>query len=449
MEPDLSKTLPADVRSLGERLAAAGHRAWLVGGCVRDAALGQSPRDWDLLTSAGKADLKQLFPRVLRVNERFLTLLVGAGPDSPLRQVSLLEGRTLEADLARRDFTVNAMAVPLPAAKGLVDPFGGLADLNTRRLRAVLDAGARFQEDPLRPLRAVRFEVELSLAPDPATLAAMKRHGPAVGAAAAERIREEILRILAAPVPSRAIERMRETGMLGVLLPEVAAMPGVTQNRYHQLDVYDHSLAALDFMAEDASADPVLRLAALLHDAGKPVTRTLRKGEPSFIGHEKIGARMAEERARALRLPEADVTRQRDLVRHHLVRYTPRWSDRAVRRFVRRVGALLLDDLLRLYAADARAKDPPALRDVPVPPEVAALRGRIGALGAEGMAVRVHDLAITGEDVMRALGIAPGPEVGRVLEALIERVIADPSLNSRERLLEELRALRESGSTIT
>jgi len=429
------------VRAIGERLAGAGHRAWLVGGCVRDALRGRAPRDWDILTSAGESDLERLFPRVRRVNERFVTVLVGVAPGAPVRQVSLLEGRTLEADLARRDFTVNAMAAPLPGARGLVDPQGGHADLEARVLRAVLDPDARFTDDPLRPLRAVRFEVELDLAPEPATLAAMNRHGPGVRTAAVERIREEILRTLAAPAPSRAIERMRETGMLGVLLPEVAAMSGVTQNRHHRLDVYDHSLAALDFMAEDPASDPVLRLATLLHDAGKPVTRTVRKGEPSFIGHEQVGARMAEARARALRLPEAESARVRDLVLHHLVRYTPRWSDRAVRRFVRRVSTARLEDLLRLCAADTRAKDPAACRDVPVPPEVAALRERIDRLSAQGMAVRIRDLAITGEDVIQALGVAPGPEVGRLLEALLERVIADPSLNRRDRLLEEARAM--------
>ncbi len=432
------------MRAIGERLVAAGHRAWLVGGCVRDALLGRAPRDWDVLTSAREADLGRLFPRVRRVSERFVTLLVGATPGAPVRQVSLLEDRTFEADLARRDFTVNAMAVPLPEGRGLMDLHGGRTDLGARVLRAVLDPDARFTEDPLRPLRAVRLEAELDLRPNDATIEAMKRHGPAVGAAAAERIREEILRILAAPAPSRAIERMRGTGMLGALFPEVSAMQGVAQNRHHRLDVYDHSLAALDFMAQDPAADPVLRLAALIHDAGKPSTRTIRKGEASFIGHETVGARMAEARGRALRLPEVEVNRLDDLVRHHLVRYTPRWSDGGVRRFVRRVGAGRLDDLLRLYAADARAKDPPAFRDVAMPPEVAALRERIDRLSAEGMAVRVRDLAITGEEVIHALGIAPGPEVGRALEALLERVIADPSLNRRERLLEELRVMREA-----
>jgi putative nucleotidyltransferase with HDIG domain len=242
---------------------------------------------------------------------------------------------------------------------------------------------------------------------------------------------------------------MRGIGMLGVLLPEVEGMRGVTQNRHHRLDVYDHSLAALDFMAEDPADDPVLRLAALLHDAGKPAARTIRKGEPSFIGHEVIGARMVEACARRLRLPEADVGRLCHLVRHHLVRYTPRWSDRAVRRFVRRVGPARLEDLLRLCTADARAKDPGTHRDVPVPPEVAALRARIDELSAGGMAVRVRDLAITGEDVIGILGISPGPEVGRVLEALLERVITDPSLNRRDPLLKTLRAMRERGETRT
>jgi tRNA nucleotidyltransferase (CCA-adding enzyme) len=361
--------------------------------------------------------------------------------------VSLLRGESIEEDLLRRDFTVNAMAVAFPpgSPEGLIDPHGGRQDLGAGVLRAVEDPDARFAEDPLRPLRAVRFEVELDLTPEAATLAAMRRAGPAVARAAPERVRDELLRTLAGRAPSRGSERMRETGMLAALLPEIAAMVDVTQNRFHRLDVYRHTLAALDFVSESAEADPLLRLAVLLHDVGKPLTRHPRRGEPTFIGHERVGACLAEARAQALRLPKEAVERVRDLVRHHLIHYTDRWSDRAVRRFLRRVGLPRVPDLLRLYAADLRAKDPESDTGAAVPGEVGALAVRIEAVRSAGAALRVDDLAISGNDVMDALGIPPGPGVGQALAALLDRVTADPSLNRRERLLALLRGVEDPG----
>jgi tRNA nucleotidyltransferase (CCA-adding enzyme) len=443
----LPETSPADVKAIGRELREAGHAAFLVGGCVRDFLAGRGPRDWDIMTSAPAGFLERRFHRALRRGAHADSFLVFASPDSPPRDVSLLGGMSIEGDLGRRDFTINAMAVPFPpaGAGGLVDPYGGRVDLAAGVLRAVGNPDARFAEDPLRPLRGVRLEVELALTPEAATLAGMRRGGQAVAGAAPERVRDELLRTLAGRAPSRGIERMRETGMLTALLPEIAAAVDVGQNRFHTLDVYRHTLAALDFISESEEADPVLRLAVLLHDVGKPPKRTLRRGEPTFIGHESLGASMAEARARSLRLPEAEVERVRNLVLHHLIRYTDRWSDRAVRRFLRRVGPSRVEDLLRLYAADQRAKDPAHDTGATVPGEVAALSERIEAARAAGAVFGVGDLAISGGDVMEALGIPPGPAVGRALAALLDRVIADPSLNSRERLLAALREVDDPG----
>jgi tRNA nucleotidyltransferase (CCA-adding enzyme) len=445
----LPENAPADVRAIGLGLREGNHQAFLVGGCVRDFLSKRVPRDWDIVTSAPPAFLKRRFHRALQLGShpRAAAFLVSAIRGSPPRQVSLLRGESIEEDLLRRDFTVNAMAVAFPpgSPEGLIDPHGGRQDLGAGVLRAVEDPDARFAEDPLRPLRAVRFEVELDLTPEAATLAAMRRAGPAVARAAPERVRDELLRTLAGRAPSRGSERMRETGMLAALLPEIAAMVDVTQNRFHRLDVYRHTLAALDFVSESAEADPLLRLAVLLHDVGKPLTRHPRRGEPTFIGHERVGACLAEARAQALRLPKEAVERVRDLVRHHLIHYTDRWSDRAVRRFLRRVGLPRVPDLLRLYAADLRAKDPESDTGAAVPGEVGALAVRIEAVRSAGAALRVDDLAISGNDVMDALGIPPGPGVGQALAALLDRVTADPSLNRRERLLALLRGVEDPG----
>ncbi|MDP3938159.1 MAG: HD domain-containing protein [Deltaproteobacteria bacterium] len=443
--------MPEDVAGIGRVLQAGGHAAWLVGGSVRDLLLGREPRDWDIATDAPAEYLEAKFPRVERVGAHTPAFLVFAAPGAPPREVSLLRGETIEADLARRDFTINALALALPLEAGatdasVIDLYGGLADLEARVLRAVGDADARFDEDPLRPLRGVRLEAELGFAPESATLRAMERHGPRAGSAAPERLREEILRCLACEKPSHAIGRMRETGMLAVLLPEVAAMVRVAQPaRYHKLDVYHHTLAALDFLAEDPAADAYLRFAVLYHDAGKPATLTLRDGEPSFIGHEKEGAQLAEARCEALRFPARETARIGALVLHHLVRYTLRWSDRTVRRFMRRVTPALLPDLMKLYAADMRAKDPERYKVISVPVEVAALSVRIREMERAGDALSIHDLVIAGEDVMRALDVPAGPAVGAALEALLEQVIADPALNERDKLLALLARMKTAG----
>ncbi len=449
----LERDCPEDVRTIGSILRAGGYAAWLVGGCVRDLLLHREPRDWDIATDAPAEYLEAKFPRVERVGARTPGFLVFALAGAPPREVSVLRGGSIESDLGRRDFTINALAIALPLQReggatdaDVIDPQGGRDDIGTRVLRAVGDADARFEEDSLRPLRGVRLEAELGFTPEPATLRAMERHGPRVNSAAPERVREEILRCLACDKPSHAIGRMRETGMLAALLPEVAAMVRVAQPaRYHKLDVYHHTLAALDFVAEDSGADAYLRFAVLYHDAGKPATLTLREGEPSFIGHEKEGARLAAVRCEALRFPAQETARIGALVLHHLVRYTPRWSDRTVRRFVRRVTPALLPDLLKLYAADTRAKDPERYKTIPVPEEVAALLARIKQMEQAGDALSIHALAVTGKDVMRALGVPAGPAVGAALEALLERVIADPTLNERDKLLERLARMKSGG----
>ncbi len=440
------KNVPEDVRAIGEGLRAAGHAVWLVGGCVRDQLAGRAPRDWDIATAAPAEFLGKQFGRARKIGARGATYLVSAAPGSPPREVSLLGGRAIETDLARRDFTINAIALPLPITtrNSPIDPAGGRADLAAGVLRAVGDPDARFSEDPLRPLRGVRLEQELGLTPEAATLEAMAHHARAVATAAPERVREELLRCLACPEPSRAIERMRKTGMLASLLPEIAAMLSVAQpRRYHKLDVYRHTLAALDFAAQTPGANAYLRFAVLYHDAGKPPTLAIRHGEPSFFGHEIEGARLTTRRCEALRFPKREIERTASLVRHHLVRYTTRWSDRAVRRFMRRVTPALIPDLLALYAADVRAKDPEWHRDKSLPDEVAALAARIESVRVAGAALTVRDLAITGDDVIRALGVPKGPSVGIALEALLEEVIANPTLNEKKRLLGLLADLTE------
>jgi tRNA nucleotidyltransferase (CCA-adding enzyme) len=334
----------------------------------------------------------------------------------------------LEEDLSRRDFTMNAIGYD-PLAEVLTDPFEGRADLDLRRIRAVGDAETRFREDGLRPMRAVRQAAQLQFDIDPATLKAIAPTLDVFRKVSAERVRDEMMKLLGAPRPSVGIELMRQTGLLAEVLPELLESVGVTQNRFHKHDVYWHTLSVVDATTGGA----ITRLGALLHDIGKPRARQPREGAPgeySFFKHEYVGAEMTDAVCRRWRLSNADRDRVVGLVQHHMFFYTPDWTDGTVRRFVRRVGPEVLPGLFALREGDIIGRG----NDEDPESELGELRRRIAAVSAEDAAMRVGDLALDGRDVMRILGIAPGREIGVLLERVLERVLDDPSLNTPERL---------------
>ena len=439
--------LPPAVASVLGALREAGEEAVLVGGCVRDLVRGDEPADWDVATSAPPEKVAGLFPGASWENAfgtvtvrdpeggrgiEVTTYRVEAGYRDRRRPDAVRWGRSLAEDLARRDFTINAMAwQPSEAGGGdgrLVDPFAGAADLEAGLLRAVGDPGARFDEDALRLLRAVRLATRFDLAIDPATEDALRAHADDAAGLSGERVRDETLRILAgAAPPSRAFELMEALGLLRVLFPELAALRGVPQAKPLAGDALDHSLRAADALP---AADPVLRLAGLLHDVGKATT--LADGH--FLHHDRDGALMAEQILVRLRSPRAEVERVARLVRHHMFTYTPDWTDAAVRRFVRRVGIDLLEDLFTLRAADDVASGV-------VEPASGWRQLQRRVASVLGDPLEAQHLAVSGDDLIAELGIAPGPLVGRLLGGLLEAVLEDPSLNSRDRLLELARAM--------
>jgi len=439
------------VLPLLDRLRHAGHEAWLVGGGVRDLFLGRPAADWDVATSAEPGAVTAIWPEAIPTGIRHGTVTVLAsgepveittyraeGPYTDGRRPDWVRfGTSLEEDLSRRDFTINAMALD-PEAGILVDPFGGEADIHGKRLRTVGEADRRFEEDGLRPLRGIRLAAVLELAVDPDTLAAMERNRDRVAGVARERVRDELVKLLAAPRASVGIDLMRRTGILALVLPELLEGVGVEQNRFHAYDVYEHTLRALD--AAPAGA-PEVRLAALLHDVAKPRTRRVVGGEGTFHDHENVGAAMTREILDRLRFPRAERERVAHLVARHMFHYTPAWSDAAVRRFVRRVGRGNLEDLFLLRRADTAA------HGVERTPEgsLEELKARIAAVLAAEEALDVGDLAVDGDDVMRETGMAPGPGVGRALNRLLDRVLEDPGQNTRENLLRVLRETRGTG----
>jgi tRNA nucleotidyltransferase (CCA-adding enzyme) len=443
--------LPEAVVGVLARLTDAGHQAALVGGSLRDLLRGGSPGDWDVATSAPPEEVARLFPGATWENP-FGTVTVRASPGPLSVEVTTFRveagyrdqrrpdevrwGGSLEEDLSRRDFTINAIGwIPqdLQARVGvLVDPYGGAVDLREGVLRAVGDADQRFSEDALRLLRAVRFASRFDLRLDPETERALRRHASAAATLSGERVRDELLRILAAgdtaSPPSRAFGMLEDLGLLAIVLPEVQALRGLPQAKMRPGDALDHSLWTADALP---ASDPYLRLFGLLHDVGKPSTL----GDGHFIGHETVGARMVEDILRRLHVPRVEVARGRLLVRHHMFAYGSEWTDAAVRRFIRRVGAPALNDLFALRRADDVASGV----EEPLRGGLDELRARVGVELATSP-LNAGQLAVRGDDLISELGVPAGPIVGRLLAELMEAVLDDPSRNERERLLEIARA---------
>jgi tRNA nucleotidyltransferase (CCA-adding enzyme) len=359
-----------------------------------------------------------------------VTTLRGEGTYSDGRRPDWVEFvDDITADLARRDFTVNAIAIDSLDGK-LIDPFDGRGDLARGVLRAVGDPKQRFAEDGLRVLRAARFVATLELALDPPTEAAIESTLDTYRKVAQERVRDEWIKAMSARLPSRAFDVMRRTGILGVTCPELLEGVGMQQNKWHAFDVWRHALECMDACA----ADPVLRIAALLHDVGKPRTRawsdTTR--DFTFYDHDRVGAEIAEPIAARLRFSNEERARIVSLVRHHLFHYSDGWSDAAVRRWIRRVGPERVEDLYVLNAADVRAKGRDFEPDLEA---LAQLRAHVARVLAQGAALSTRDLKLNGHDLIRDLGVRPGPIIRHILHALLEAVTGDPSLNEREALL--------------
>jgi tRNA nucleotidyltransferase (CCA-adding enzyme) len=445
-------SVPTDVVALCERLRSKGKRAWIVGGCVRDLLLGRAAADWDVATDARPKELLSIFPRaiptgidhgtvtVVQHGQHYeVTTLRGEGTYSDGRRPDWVEFvDDIAADLARRDFTVNAMAID-PVDAQLIDPFDGRGDLQRGVLRAVGNPQERFAEDGLRVLRAARFVATLELELDPATRAAIPVTLDTYRKVAMERVRDEWVKTMKARAPSRAFEIMRETGILGITCPELLEGVDLVQNRFHAFDVWRHGLACMDA----CDADPVLRIAALLHDVGKPRTRAWsdKTSDYTFYDHDRVGAEIAEPIAARLRFSNDDRLRIVSLVQHHLFHYSSEWSDTAVRRWIRRVGSDRVADLYVLNDADVRAKGKDFEPDLAA---LAALKAHVARVLAQGAALSTRDLKINGHDLIRELAIRPGPVIGQILDALLEAVTSDPALNERERLLAAAREYLQS-----
>jgi poly(A) polymerase len=421
------------VQQLAGRLVAAGHQCYLVGGSVRDALLDLSPqekRDVDLATDARPDEVERLVrdwaDQVWLQGQRFGT--VGCEKDGTRIEVTTFRAEVyrpesrkpevayaddIETDLSRRDFTINAMALRLPEPE-LVDPFDGAADLAARRLRTPLEPEVSFLDDPLRMLRAARFLAEFALDPDPDLVAAVHELHSRLEIVSAERIRDELTKLLLLPDPSAGLWFLCRTGLADEFLLELNALQ-LEQDPIHQhKDVLAHTIAVV----RNTRPELRVRLAALLHDIGKPKTRSVGPGGVSFHHHEVVGARMAEERLRALRFPNDVVEDVARMVYLHLRvhTYSMGWSDKAVRRYVRDAGPLL-EPLNHLVRCDCTTRNKARARVLNR--RIDELEERIAQLREQEELDRIRP-PLDGRQVMQFLGIEPGPLVGEALDFLLE-----------------------------
>jgi len=434
-------------KSLSERFEKAGYRLYLVGGSVRDALIDAEadpagPSDLDLTTNAHPDEIERLVAgwadAVWTQGKRFGT--IGAkhqgrtyeitthraesyAPDSRKPEVEF--GESVDVDLSRRDFTINAMALALPSME-LVDPFGGLGDLIAKKLRTPLDPRISFDDDPLRMLRAARFAARFAMTPEPALVEAMREMAGRLAIVSAERIRDELDRLVMLRVPSVGLWMVVQTGLSAHFLPELDAMELEQDPIHRHKDVLAHTFAVVD----KTSPDRLLRLAALFHDIGKPRTRAFGDTGVSFHHHEVVGARMTKKRMEALRYPNDEVEIVTELVNLHLRFHTYRlgWSDKAVRRYVRDAGPLLkrLNELTRCDCTTRNAAKAKMLSR-----RMDELEERIVELRTQEEIDSIRP-DLDGEAVMAILEIGPSRAVGQALDFLLELRLDEGPLGEEE-----------------
>ncbi|MGW0806196.1 CCA tRNA nucleotidyltransferase [Nonomuraea sp. NPDC002799] len=462
---DLFRKIAPVADELGRLFATQGHELALVGGPVRDILLGRTGNDLDLTTEARPERVLEIVrdwaDSVWTIGIDFGTVGLRKGNwlieittyrsesyDPKSRKPEVMYGDTLEADLERRDFAVNAMAVRLPAHE-FVDPYGGLTDLRAKLLRTPGPPERSFDDDPLRMLRAARFASQLGFAVDEAALAAMTAMADRIEIVSAERIRDELDKLICGLYPREGLRLLVETGLAARVLPELPKLRLEIDEHHRHKDVYEHSLTVLEqaiAQEEDGKPDRILRWAALLHDVGKPKTRRHETGgRVSFHHHEVVGAQMAKKRMTELKFPKDVVADVAQLVELHLRFHgygTGEWTDSAVRRYVRDAGHLL-DRLHKLTRADCTTRN--KRKAVALSRTYDQLEERIAKLADEEELAKIRP-ELDGNEIQRVLGIGPGPIVGQAYKFLLELRL-DKGLIGKEAVTEALTEWARSGDS--
>ena len=445
-------TLPETVSDIIKELQNAGFEAYAVGGCVRDCLLGRTPSDWDITTSAKPFQVKRIFRRTVDTGILHGTVTVLAGGEAfevttYRTDGQYLDGRhpesvtfvsSLAEDLRRRDFTINAMA--FNEEEGLVDLFGGWKDLQEGTVRCVGVPEERFSEDALRILRAVRFAAQLSFAIEPETAEAIRRKAPTLSKISVERICTELIKLITSPHPEY-LKTAADLGLTRVFLPEFDRALETSQNsRYHQYSVGMHTLVSMQNIAPDKT----LRLTMLLHDLGKPLTKTTDVlGADHFKGHGEAGTVLAHDILRRLKMDNDTIRKVTTLVRYHDWRFPA--EEKNVRRALNVLGEELFPMFLKVQLADTMAKS--TYRREEMLEHLAALAEMYKKIIREGQCISLKTLAVSGRDVIQS-GEKPGPAVGERLQEALELVLEDPARNDREFLMKFLKEKINSGGAV-
>ena len=449
--------IPKEVREIAEILAKNSHQAYLVGGCVRDLVLSSieglhiEPKDWDIATDAKPEEVQKLFPDSVYENQFGTVGVKTNSEDERLKVIEIttfrLEGKytdkrhpdeikfakTIEEDLARRDFTINAMAATLDAK--IIDPYGGQKDLRDKIIRTVGNPKERFNEDALRLMRAVRFAAEFGFEIEFGTARAIKEEAGFLEMIAKERIRDEMVKMIMSEGAAQGVIMLEDLNLLKFIIPELREGIGCGQNKHHIYTVFDHSVRSLNYAAEK-NYPLFIRLAALFHDVGKPRTKAGEGIDSTFYNHEMVGAKMTAKIMDRLRFSKDIAEKVIHLVRYHLFYYNVgEVTEAGVRRFLSRVGPENVPDLIKVREADRIGSGVPKA----VPYKIRHLLFMIEKVKQDPVHPKM--LKVRGTDVMEILNILPGPKIGYILTILLEEVLDEPGKNTKENLESRIRNL--------
>jgi len=454
----MTRSIPDNILEIYKKLQNASFEIYFVGGCVRNIILKKEVKDWDLTTNATPEDILKIFPNGFYDN-KFGTVGI------PLEKNGVVEittyrteteykdsrhpenvawGKTIEEDLARRDFTINAIALRLTSfAQGkppqfeVVDPYDGQKDIENKIVKAVGDANKRFKEDALRLIRAIRIATELSFTIEKKTWEKIAEDASLISHISNERIHDELLRILKSDNAYDGVMLLKDSGLLQFILPELIQGIDVSQvrpGRHHTTDVFTHNVLSLKFCP---SKDPVVRFATLIHDVGKPQAQsTDQEGLVIFHNHEMVGAKIAAKICERLRFSRKDTEKIVSLIRWHMFSVNENLTDAGVRRFIRRVGVSNVKDMMDLRVGDRLGGGTQTAESW----RLKLFKDKIEEQ-LKPTPFSINDLTIDGNDIMKELNIKPGPAIGKVLEKLFEEVDEDLSKNNKEYLLKRVREL--------
>jgi len=434
--------IPTEVKKIVEKLIKAGYEAYVVGGCVRDILRDVKANDWDITTNAKPDEIKKIFTKSFYENKFGTVTVLTGSKDKTLSEIEIttyrIDGKysdkrhpdqvkfakTIKEDLARRDFTINALA--LDEKNKIIDYFGGQQDLENKIIKTVGNPDERFNEDALRMLRAVRFACTPGFAIEKETFKSIIKNAKSIEEISNERIRDELIKIFESEKAAEGINLLRQAGLLKYILLELEKGVGVSQNKHHIYDIYEHSLRSLK-VAVEKNFSLEIRFAALFHDIGKPETKVGEGPDSTFYNHDYIGAKFTFKILQRLKFPNKFIDKVVLLVKNHMFVSDPeRLTDAGARRLIKRVGLENITDLINLRVADRLGMGRPKEK----PYRLRTIEYMIEKVSKDPISAKM--LKINGNEIMKSLKIQPSPKVGAILDVLLAEVIEDPKKNNKK-----------------